>query len=211
MVHLRKEATESTLPRMVGEEIYGVVPILAALLSKKREFYGLYIQKGLDLSGNNRKKKIRKTPSGTAPRCLSIANGCYQGIGTCAIIRSAYLFGAFGIVLCANNLVPLSGVVSKASVGSLELMELSEGTELRPLVEMSDTELVRILGKISVDIIVGQDEDVECDNSISGQNYKSFMAVESLNISVATNVPGTSGADIHAALFCSLLKTSQNG
>ncbi|KAF3636290.1 hypothetical protein FXO37_25501 [Capsicum annuum] len=87
----------------------------------------------------------------------------------------------------------------------------SEGTELRPLVEMSDTELVRILGKISVDIIVGQDEDVECDNSISGQNYKSFMAVESLNISVATNVPGTSGADIHAALFCSHLKTSQNG
>ncbi|PHU22357.1 hypothetical protein BC332_07464 [Capsicum chinense] len=60
MVHLRKEATELTLPRMVGEGIYGVGPILVALLSGRREFYGLYIQKGLDLSGNNRKKKDKK-------------------------------------------------------------------------------------------------------------------------------------------------------
>ncbi|KAF3651774.1 hypothetical protein FXO37_17844 [Capsicum annuum] len=60
MVHLRKEATELTLPRMVGEGIYSVGPILVALLSGRRKFYGLYIQKGLDLSGNNRKKKDKK-------------------------------------------------------------------------------------------------------------------------------------------------------
>ena len=45
-----------------------------------------------------------------------------QNLG--AIIRSAYFFGASGVVLCAKNSALLSGVVSKASAGSLELMEL---------------------------------------------------------------------------------------
>lgn len=55
-----KEATESTVPRMVGEGIYGVGPVLAALSAGRREFYALYVQEGLDLSGNNRKKKDKK-------------------------------------------------------------------------------------------------------------------------------------------------------
>ncbi|MFS8034730.1 putative tRNA/rRNA methyltransferase, SpoU type, tRNA (guanine-N1-)-methyltransferase [Helianthus anomalus] len=45
-----------------------------------------------------------------------------QNLG--AIIRSAYFFGASGVVLCAKNSAPLSGVLTKASVGSLELTEL---------------------------------------------------------------------------------------
>ncbi|KAM3252723.1 hypothetical protein T459_05468 [Capsicum annuum] len=284
-----KEATESTLPRMVGEGIYGVGPVLAALSSGRRELYGLYIQQGLDLSGNNRKKKDKKgfervltmaDKAGLGKKEVSkhdlnmiTDNRPHQGLvldasplemvaikelepvsieeqettslwvaldevtdpqNLGAIIRSAYFFGASGIVLCAKNSAPLSGVVSKASAGSLELMELrscknmmqflassaengwrvlggsvssravplheivpgaptilvlgSEGTGLRPLVERSCTELVRIPGNIPVDIIAGQDEDAECDNSISGQNFKSFMAVESLNVSVAAGV-----------------------
>ncbi|XP_060213899.1 uncharacterized protein LOC132641042 [Lycium barbarum] len=286
-----KEATESNLPRMVGEGIYGVGPVLAALSAGRREFYGLYIQEGLDLSGNNRKKKDKKG----FERVLRMAekvglgknevskhdlnmisdNRPHQGLlldasplemvgikelepvsieeestplwvaldevtdpqNLGAIIRSAYFFGASGIVLCAKNSAPLSGVVSKASAGSLELMELrscknmmqfqtssaengwrvlggsvssravalheivpgaptilvlgSEGTGLRPLVERSCTELVRIPGNIPVDIIAGEDEDAvdaEKDNSFSGQNFRSFMAVESLNVSVAAGV-----------------------
>lgn len=284
-----KEASESTLPRMVGEGIYGVGPVLAALSAGRREFYGLYIQEGLDLSGNNRKKKDKKG----FERVLRMAekvglgkkevskhdlnmitdNRPHQGLvldasplemvvikelepvsieeestplwvaldevtdpqNLGAITRSAYFFGASGIVLCAKNSAPLSGVVSKASAGSLELMELrscknmmqfltssaengwrvlggsvssravplheivpgaptilvlgSEGTGLRPLVERSCSELVRIPGNIPVDIIAGgQDEDAESDTSISGDNFRSFMAVESLNVSVAAGV-----------------------
>ncbi|KAK4352899.1 hypothetical protein RND71_028417 [Anisodus tanguticus] len=286
-----KEASESTLPRMAGEGIYGVGPVLAALLAGRREFYGLYIQEGLDLSGNNRKKKDKKG----FERVLRMAekvglgkkevskhdlnmisdNRPHQGLvldasplemvgikelepvsieeestplwvaldevtdpqNLGAIIRSAYFFGASGIVLCAKNSAPLSGVVSKASAGSLELVELrscknmmqfltssaengwrilggsvssravplhesvpgtptilvlgSEGTGLRPLVERSCTELVKIPGNIPVDIIAGEDEDAvdaERDNSFSGQNFRSFMAVESLNVSVAAGV-----------------------
>ncbi|CAN4096684.1 unnamed protein product [Withania somnifera] len=283
-----KEASESTLLRMDGEGIYGVGPVLAALSAGRREFYGLYIQEGLDLSGNNRKKKDKKG----FERVLRMAekvglgkkevskhdlnmitdNRPHQGLvldasalemvgikelepvsieeestplwvaldevtdpqNLGAIIRSAYFFGASGIVLCAKNSAPLSGVVSKASAGSLELMELrscknmmqflmssaekgwrvlggsvssravplheivpgaptilvlgSEGTGLRPLVERSCSELVRIPGNIPVDIIAGQDEDTESNSSISGQNFRSFMAVESLNVSVAAGV-----------------------
>lgn len=280
-----KEATESTIPRMIGEGIYGVGPVLAALSAGRREFYSLYIQEGLDLSGNNRKKKDKKgfervlrmaEKVGLSKKEVSkhdlnmfADNRPHQGLvldvsplemvgikelepvsteeestplwvaldevtdpqNLGAIIRSAYFFGAAGIVLCAKNSAPLSGVVSKASAGSLELVELrscknmmqflkssaengwrviggsvssravplreivpgaptilvlgSEGTGLRPLVERSCTQLVKIPGNIPVDIIVGEDED---DHSSSGQNFRSFMAVESLNVSVAAGV-----------------------
>lgn len=283
-----KEASESTLPRMIGEGIYGVGPVLAALSAGRREFYGLYIQEGLDLSGNNRKKKDKKgfeRVLRTAEKLGLIIkevskhdlnmvtdNRPHQGLvldasplemvgikelesvsieedvtslwvaldevtdpqNLGAIIRSAYFFGASGIVLCAKNSAPLSGVVSKASAGSLELIELrscknmmqfltssaengwrvlggsvssraaplheivpgaptilvlgSEGTGLRPLVERSCNELVRIPGNIPLNTIAGEDEDAESDNSISGQNFRSFMAVESLNVSVAAGV-----------------------
>ncbi|KAH8505210.1 hypothetical protein H0E87_012451 [Populus deltoides] len=55
-----KEATESTVPKIVGEGVYGAGPVLAALSAGRREFYALYIQEGLDLSGNNWKKKDKK-------------------------------------------------------------------------------------------------------------------------------------------------------
>ncbi|MFS8034734.1 putative tRNA/rRNA methyltransferase, SpoU type, tRNA (guanine-N1-)-methyltransferase [Helianthus anomalus] len=45
-----------------------------------------------------------------------------QNLG--GIIWSAYFFGASGVVLCAKNSAPHSGVVSKASVDLLELTEL---------------------------------------------------------------------------------------
>ncbi|KAI6677854.1 hypothetical protein NL676_038650 [Syzygium grande] len=157
-----------------------------------------------------------------------------QNLG--AIIRSAYFFGASGVVLCAKNSAPLSGVVSKASAGSLELMELrycknmmqfltssaengwrvlggsvssksvplndispgvptilvlgSEGTGLRPLVERSCTELIRIPGNISSDVTAGEannaEEGIETNNS--AEEFRSFLAVESLNVSVAAGV-----------------------
>ncbi|VFQ68086.1 unnamed protein product [Cuscuta campestris] len=289
-----KEATESTVPKMVGEGIYGVGPVLAALSAQRREFYALYVQEGLDLSGNNRKKKDKKGVEkvlkisekiGLCTKELSkhdlnmIAdNRPHQGLildasplemvnikelepVSCegedaplwvaldevtdpqnlgAIIRSSYFFGASGVVLCAKNSAPLSGTVSKASAGSLELMEVrscknmmqfltssagngwrvlggsvsskalplnkvehggiptilvlgSEGMGLRPLVERSCTQLVRIPGNIPVDVtakgeVDDDDVDAETDSEGSNGNFKRFMAVESLNVSVAAGV-----------------------
>ncbi|XVF88631.1 hypothetical protein PTKIN_Ptkin19aG0066400 [Pterospermum kingtungense] len=277
-----KEATESTVPKMVGEGVYGVGPVLAALSAGRREFYALYVQEGLDLSSNNRKKKDKKgfekvfrmaEKLGLNVKEVSkhdlnmvVDNRPHQGLvldasplemvkikeldpvsneeekgslwvaldevtdpqNLGAIIRSAYFFGASGVVLCAKNSAPLSGVVSKASAGSLELMELrycknmmqflvssaengwrvlggsvsskavplnevlpgvptilvlgSEGTGLRPLVERSCTQLVRIPGNID------DMEPTEVDSVCSGKEFRSLLAVESLNVSVAAGV-----------------------
>ncbi|KAL7597920.1 uncharacterized protein LOC111888062 [Lactuca sativa] len=273
-----KEATESSIPKMVGECVYGVGPVLAALLANRREFYVLYIQEGIDLTGNNKKKKDKKgfekvlkvaDKLGLTIKEISkhdlnmiVDNRPHQGLvldasplemvnireldrtagdmdmsmsplwlaldevmdpqNLGAIIRSAYFFGAAGVVLCAKNSAPLSGVVSKASAGSLELIELrccknmmqflvssaengwrvvggsvssravgltelrtgeptvlvlgSEGTGLRPLVERSCTELVKIPGNIPVHLSGGFEDG------------ESFVAVESLNVSVAAGV-----------------------
>lgn len=279
-----KEATESTVPKMSGEVVYGVGPVLAALLAERREFYALYVQEGIDLSTNNRKKKDKKgfekvikiaEKMGLSRKDISkhdlnmvADNRPHQGLvldasplemvgmkeldpisfggqgdkeraplwvaldevtdpqNLGAIIRSAYFFGAEGVVLCAKNSAPLSGVVSKASAGSMELMELrscknmmqflvkssengwrviggsvslkalpineiepnlptilvlgSEGTGLRPLVERSCTDLVRIPGNILC--VNGEINDMK------NEDFRSFLAVESLNVSVAAGV-----------------------
>ncbi|GMY36171.1 rrna methyltransferase 1, mitochondrial [Fagus crenata] len=286
-----KEATESTVPKMGGEGIYGVGPVLAALSARRREFYALYLQEGLDLSNNNRKKKDKKgfekvlrmaEKMGLSIKEVSkhdlnmvVDNRPHQGLvldasplemvkikeldpasveedkgslwvaldevtdpqNLGAIIRSAYFFGASGVVLCAKNSAPLSGVVSKASAGALELMELrycknmmqflvssaengwrvlggsvaskavaldevlpgaptilvlgSEGTGLRPLVERSCTQLIRIPGNIPMDLSTGGANDMETAETNSGcssEEFRSFLAVESLNVSVAAGV-----------------------
>lgn len=282
-----KEAKESTVPKIVGEGIYGVGPVLAALSAGRREFYALYVQEGLDLSTNNKKKKDKKgfekvlkmvEKIGLSKKEISkhdlnmvVDNRPHQGLvldasplemvgikelepvstegergplwlaldevtdpqNLGAIIRSAYFFGASGVVLCAKNSAPLSGVVSKASAGSLELTELrscknmmqflassagngwrvlggsvspraiplseivpgaptilvlgSEGTGLRPLVERSCTQLIRIPGHLPVDLVVTGNEDMDNVES-PGQEFRSFLAVESLNVSVAAGV-----------------------
>lgn len=275
-----REAMGPSPPKMVGEGVYGLGPVLAALSATRREFYALYLQEGLNLSGNNKRKKEKKglekvlniaqkiglTVKEVSKHDLNMVvdNRPHQGLvldasplemakideldpvsvedegslwvaldevtdpqNLGAIIRSAYFFGASGVVLCAKNSAPLSGVVSKASAGSLELMELwycknmmkflassaengwrvlggsvssrsipvdavspgpptilvlgSEGTGLRPLVERSCTELIRIPGNIPVDITAE-------NNDGEAKEFRSFMAVESLNVSVAAGV-----------------------
>ncbi|GAB2292399.1 hypothetical protein Dimus_026640 [Dionaea muscipula] len=286
-----REVTESSVPKMVGEGVYGVGPVLAALSTGRREFYVLYVQQGLDLSSNNRKKKDKKgfekvlklaDKVGLSIKEVSkhdlnmiVDSRPHQGLvldasplemvnikeldpvsadgdrgmlwialdevtdpqNLGAIVRSAYFFGAAGVVLCAKNSAPLSGVVSKASAGSLELMEVrscknmmqfisssaengwrvlgasvsarasplrevspgpptiivlgSEGTGLRPLVERSCTQLVRIPGNYPVHTTagrVGDAEDIGLNPPHSGLEFQSFLAVESLNVSVAAGV-----------------------
>ncbi|XP_068642488.1 uncharacterized protein [Aristolochia californica] len=279
-----KEATVSSVPKMIGEGIYGVGPVLAALTAGRREFYALYAQEGLDVSGNNRRKKDKRgiekvlkiaDKIGLTIKDISkhdlnmiVDNRPHQGLildssplemvsireldpvsekeektplwvaldevtdpqNLGAIVRSAYFFGAAGIVLCAKNSAPLSGVVSKASAGALELVELrscknmmqfltssnengwrvlggsvspraislndvktgvptilvlgSEGSGLRPLVERSCTQLIRIPGSLPIEAPALQaDDQVQ-----TGREYLSFLAVESLNVSVATGV-----------------------
>ncbi|KAF7851896.1 hypothetical protein BT93_L2035 [Corymbia citriodora subsp. variegata] len=284
-----KEASESSLPRLVGEGVYGVGPVLAALSAGRREYYTLYVQEGLDLSSNNKKKKDKKgfgkvlrmaEKIGVSIKEASkhdlnmvVDNRPHQGLvldasplemvkimeldpvsledegslwvaldevtdpqNLGAIIRSAYFFGASGVVLCAKNSAPLSGVVSKASAGSLELTELrycknmmqflassaengwrvlggsvssksvpvndvapgvptilvlgSEGTGLRPLVERSCNQLIRIPGKISLNVTAGEANNAEegTETNNSAEEFRSFLAVESLNVSVAAGV-----------------------
>ncbi|KAE9613989.1 hypothetical protein Lal_00016583 [Lupinus albus] len=301
------EATESTMPKIVGEGIYGVGPVLAALSAGRREFYALYVQEGLDLSSNNRKKKDKKgfekvlkiaeqvgLSVKEAPKHdlnMVVDNRPHQGLvldasplemvkimeldrvsveegkgslwvaldevtdpqNLGAIIRSAYYFGASGIVLCAKNSARLSGVVSKASAGSLELMELrycknmmqflvssaengwrvlggsvsskavsldevvpgaptilvlgSEGTGLRPLVERSCTQLVRIPGNIPSDVNTSEfnGESIGSNSESSGKEFLSFLAVESLNVSVAA------GVLIHHLIGKNLAESSSEG
>ncbi|EOA30187.1 hypothetical protein CARUB_v10013304mg [Capsella rubella] len=277
-----QEATESSVPRLEGEVVYGVSPVLAALSVGRREFYALYVQEGLDLSSNNKKKKDKKgfekvlkiseklglNIKETSKHDLNMVsdNRPHQGLvldasplelvkvkeldpisseeekyslwvaldevtdpqNLGAIIRSAYFFGATGVVVCAKNSAPLSAVVSKASAGSLEVMELrycknmmqfleasaengwrvvggsvspkavalnevlpgsptilvlgNEGTGLRPLVERSCTDLVRISGNMPNDVAVTESDDME------GEGFRSFLAVESLNVSVAAGL-----------------------
>jgi 21S rRNA (GM2251-2'-O)-methyltransferase len=287
-----KEAGESTVPKMMGQGVYGVGPVLAALMAGRREFYALYMQEGMDLSWSNKKKKDKKAVEKVLQMAekvglkvvetskhdlnMMVDNRPHQGLvldasplemvntkeldpvrvedgrkapvwlaldevmdpqNLGAIIRSAYYFGAEGIVLCAKNSAPLSGVVSKASAGSLELIELlscrnmmqflsssaengwrvlggtiankavplsevdtgvptilvlgSEGTGLRPLVERSCTDLVKIPGNVD-GLIGGADADTDAredgDNFSGNPGSKSFFAVESLNVSVAAGV-----------------------
>ncbi|KAJ6435456.1 hypothetical protein OIU84_000608 [Salix udensis] len=257
-----KEATELTVPKIVGEGVFGVGPVLAALSTGRREFYALYIQEGLDLSGNNKKKKDKKgfekvlrmaKKIGLSTKEVSkhdlnmiVDNRPHQGLvldasplemvkiqeldavspdeekgslwvaldevtdpqNLGAIVRSAYFFGASGVVLCAKNSAPLSGVVSKASAGSLELMELRYCKNMMQFLVSSAENGWRVLGgsvsskavslsefespgNIPVDATVGggdvvEGEEINLECSTAG--YRSFLAVESLNVSVAAGV-----------------------
>ncbi|KFM28511.1 rRNA methyltransferase 1, mitochondrial [Auxenochlorella protothecoides] len=78
-----------------------------------------------------------------------------------AALRSAFFLGAAGVLTCARNSSPLSGVVSKASAGA---MELFPGAGLRTNVRRACEALVRIPGGAGA------------------------AQVESLNVSVATGI-----------------------
>ncbi|XP_020582725.1 uncharacterized protein LOC110026205 [Phalaenopsis equestris] len=49
-----KEATETSVPKMVGQCVYGVGPVLAALTAARREFHALYVHMAVDgVNGDN--------------------------------------------------------------------------------------------------------------------------------------------------------------
>ncbi|KAF6135681.1 hypothetical protein GIB67_028252 [Kingdonia uniflora] len=157
--------------RMVGEGIYRVGPVLATLSAGRREFYALYVQEGLDLSNNKWKKKDKKgfekifensqklglPPKGTSKHDLNmVADNCpHQGLvlGASPLemvkireLDPLSLEGNNGVVLCAKNSAPLSGVVSKASAGLLELMELRDCKNMMQFLSQSAKNGWRVLG-----------------------------------------------------------------
>ncbi|GFR43989.1 hypothetical protein Agub_g5134 [Astrephomene gubernaculifera] len=68
-----------------------------------------------------------------------------QNLG--AVVRSAYCLGAAGVLACARNCAPLSPVVSKASAGSLEVLQLHSCRNLpRTLLDARDNKGWRVLG-----------------------------------------------------------------
>ncbi|GJP34186.1 hypothetical protein CLOM_g18641 [Closterium sp. NIES-68] len=186
-----------------GEPIYGVSPVLAALLSSRRRIHALYTQDGLEdglrgggkrkdkgaveralraaeeagvervvvskhelnlLSGNRPHQGLVLDVSGLqlapidalpvwsvgAARAAAVSASAAEAAGAAAgaagaavappvwvaldevtdpqnlgaILRSAHFLGAAGVVVCAKNSAPLSAVVSKASAGALEIMEV---------------------------------------------------------------------------------------
>lgn len=196
-----KEVTGSSPPKIVGEAVYGVGPVLAALTIVRREFYALHVQEGLDLSSKNKKKKDKEgieqvlqmaRKLGLAVKEASkhdlnmlVDSRPHQGLvldasplemvilkelepisiyegkssplwvaldevtdpqNFGAVVRSSYFFGATGVVVCAKNSAPLSGVVSKASAGSLELVELRSCRNMVQFLESSMTNGWRVLG-----------------------------------------------------------------
>ncbi|GLJ10361.1 hypothetical protein SUGI_0126830 [Cryptomeria japonica] len=285
----REVSTASTLPKIVGEAVYGVGPVLAAITIARRELYALYVQEGLDLSSTHQKKKdkasVEKILQIAGKLGLSVKEASkhdlnmlvdsrphqglvldasplemesiteldsvsdYEGKGSSplwvaldevtdpqnfgAVVRSAYFFGATGVVVCAKNSAPLSGVVSKASAGSLELTELrtcrnmmkflelsasngwrvlgasvsqeavslnevspgvptilvlgSEGRGLRPLVRRSCSQLISIPGTLSHNTTRSVD-DSSIEDQFELEEFNQFMAVESLNVSVAAGI-----------------------
>ena len=54
-----------------------------------------------------------------------------------AILRSCHYLGATGVVVCAKNSAPLSGVVSKASAGALEVMEIQSCRNMMKFLDTS--------------------------------------------------------------------------
>lgn len=84
-----------------------------------------------------------------------------------------------------GSVSPKAVPLNEVEIGKPTILVLgSEGTGLRPLVERSCTQLVRIPGNISVD----PDEPQEDDQMNLGKEQLSYVAVESLNVSVATGV-----------------------
>ncbi|POO00538.1 tRNA/rRNA methyltransferase [Trema orientale] len=88
----------------------------------------------------------------------------------------------------SSKAIPLNEVVP----GAPTILVLgSEGTGLRPLVERSCTQLVRIPSNVPVDLVPGEEECIETADNFSGgsaADFRSFLAVESLNVSVAAGV-----------------------
>jgi 21S rRNA (GM2251-2'-O)-methyltransferase len=88
----------------------------------------------------------------------------------------------------SNKAIPLSEV----DIGVPKILVLGcEGTGLRPLVEWSCTDLVKIPGNVD-GLIGGVDADIDAGEEggsfSSNPGLKSFFAVESLNVSVAAGV-----------------------
>ncbi|KAL0788555.1 hypothetical protein Bca101_004801 [Brassica carinata] len=70
-----QKATESSVPRMVGNLVYGVSPVSAAFSFGRRDFYALFVEEGLDLSSIHRKKvsqesfqKVIKLSQNSSPK-----------------------------------------------------------------------------------------------------------------------------------------------
>lgn len=63
-----------------------------------------------------------------------------------AILRSAYFLGAAGVVVCAKNSAPLSAVVSKASAGALEVMEIRSCKNMMKFLGKSSENGWRVVG-----------------------------------------------------------------
>uniref|UniRef100_A0A2N9H6J1 tRNA/rRNA methyltransferase SpoU type domain-containing protein n=1 Tax=Fagus sylvatica TaxID=28930 RepID=A0A2N9H6J1_FAGSY len=217
-----KEATESTVPKMGGEGIYGVGPVLGNLLCQLEEENFMHWSgsrcfaigdgeeiKELDPASVEEDKGSlvmmgsRSLDEVTDPQNLGAIIrsrwAYFFGIASEWVVwiaekpeygRSAYFFELQGWCYVPSWLLPW---MRSCLVHQQFLDEVlgSEGTGLRPLVERSCTQLIRIPGNIPMDLSTGGANDMETAETNSGcssEEFRSFLAVESLNVSVAAGV-----------------------
>ncbi|ORY08013.1 RNA methyltransferase [Basidiobolus meristosporus CBS 931.73] len=139
-----------------------------------------------------------------------------QNLG--AILRSAYYFGIDGVVFCARNSAPLTPVVSKASSGALEVMDVysvknmmkflresqengwtvigasaertSDGQRSIDPVAMSmiDRPRILVMGNEGFGLRKLVSENCQIHVSIPSTNPTIAPFLDSLNVSVATGV-----------------------
>eukprot|EP00850_Spirogloea_muscicola_P010784 SM000064S19806 [mRNA] locus=s64:609439:610290:- [translate_table: standard] len=134
-----------------------------------------------------------------------------QNLG--AVLRSAHYLGAAGVVVCARNSAPLSGVVSKASAGALEFMAVHACRSMPRFLERSaangwlalgaSTERAAVpvtaLPRSAPTILVLGNEGAglrttvrrACVDMLDGGSNGSTLgigAVDSLNVSVAAGI-----------------------
>lgn len=167
------ELTRLQEKRRSGHDfLFGVAPVLAALMADRREFHALHIQDSMDLGKRKDKDALDKvkelaekyeipiepmtkgdlnvlsenrphqglvlevsplsfktlnrmhSPNHEKLECWLVLDEISDPMNMGALCRTAFFLGASGVVTCQRNSSPLSPVVSKASVGAIELMEV---------------------------------------------------------------------------------------
>lgn len=192
-----------------GDHIYGITPIRAALLNKRRRFDKLFVQEGMDLSSTSKKNSVK---GGQALQVIRLAQSLnmdikeiskhdlnmlsdsrphqgfvlrgsplsFNNVGSNgmeptesvrvvlaldevwdpqnfgALLRTChFLKGIDEVIVCSKNSAPLSPVVSKASSGAMEVMDIKSTDNMMRFLDKSIANGWQVIGtslKDSVDI-----------------------------------------------------------
>lgn len=129
------------------------------LLSKNRPHQGVVLQSAkLDfktLSMLPKTSQEQTTSDRRAQPCYVVLDEVTDPQNAGAIMRTAYFLGASGVIVCTRNSCNLSPVVSKASAGSMELMEVLGVSSMPKFLRAAVQDGWRVVG-------MARDKDAVC-------------------------------------------------